>query len=549
MIPATRIVAGFVVCCLLFVMHPSVSGQVSQGGVPRSVRLSMAPDSRSWVVLNPPELEPLRREDSLVPVPYRFAVNLPADIDFSTNGSWTTAMDGSRVWRLTISATGALAMTLYFDRFRLPDGGKLFVYNPGRTQLLGAFTSLNNNTMNTFATSLIMGDQLTLEYNDLGNLTPPDLHISEVAYAYRGVSDPRLKTGFGSAGVCEVNVNCSEGAGSVLQEKGVTRIEVKRGGSTLWCSGSVLNNTRNDGTPYVLTADHCGKLSTADDLSKWIFYFNYQSATCPNPPVEPAHTSLTGAKLKAHAGENGSDFFLVLLNQPIPESYQAYFNGWSRENIASPSGVGIHHPQGDIKKISTYTQPLITSSWSGYSHPSHWRVSWAGTANGHGVTEGGSSGSPIFDNNGLLVGTLTGGDSMCDSSSLTLPDYYGKFSYHWDKNGTDSASVLKYWLDPDSTGVLKISGRSVGLTAINPESRITVFPNPVDKAVCIRWAGAATSVKAELRDIRGKILLMRVINVGESDTFSLDVSGFAPGLYLLGFTEGERHVVTKIIKN
>lgn len=544
----SRIFASLFLLLLLNLFPTSSSGQVSQGGVPRTVALSIAPDNRDVVVLSAPAMEAILEQDRQNPVPYRFAVNLPADLDFKSSGAWTTAMDGSRVWRLSISAPGALALTLYFDRFRLPRGGKLFVYNPSRTELLGAFTELNNNPQNTFATSLIQGDQLTLEYNTNDQLQDPDIHVSEVAYAYRGVPDRNLKTGFGASGACEVNINCSEGNGAQSMKRGVARIEVKSGGSTLWCTGSVVNNTRNDETPYVLTANHCGKNSSASDISKWIFYFNYEASGCPKPSVEPGNNSLTGAQMKAHADVTGSDFFLVLLNQSIPVSYNVYYNGWSRENIPSPSGVGIHHPQGDIKKISTYTSPLTTSTWNGNTHPSHWRVTWAGTTNGHGVTEGGSSGSPIFDNNGLLVGTLTGGDSYCDSTSLNLPDYYGKFSYDWDQNGSDSAKVLKYWLDPDSTGLMRIYGKMVGTGEQPSAARISVFPNPFRDKVKLEISGTTGRVQVRITDIWGKDHFNCQVYPEVNNSPTLDLSGFAPGMYLLILTDEERQTVRKIIK-
>ena len=230
-----------------------------------------------------------------------------------------------------------------------------------------------------------------------------------------------------------------------MEKRSVTRITVKRGGSSLWCTGSLIKNVRNDRKPYILTADHCGNKSSVTDLSQWIFYFNYEGAGCPDPTTEPPLKSITGATLVAHGGNEastGSDFFLVLLKSAIPDSYNVSFNGWSRETAQpSPSGTTIHHPQGDIKKISTYTTPLQPAHWSGNPALAHWRVTWTGTPSGHGTTEGGSSGSPLFDNYGRLVGTLTGGDSGCDSAALNLPDYYGMFSYSWDKNGTDSVNI------------------------------------------------------------------------------------------------------------
>ena len=169
----------------------------------------------------------------------------------------------------------------------------------------------------------------------------PRLHISEVAYAYRGIPGGTDGTGFGAAGPCEVNVACQEGASWQDEQKGIMRVEVKKKGSTFWCSGSLVNNTLQNYAPYVLTADHCGRGATPANISQWIFYFNYQSTTCPNPATEPSSRTMTGAIMKATAGDldiGGSDFLLLLLDQGIPDTFDVWLNGWNRLNEASPSG-------------------------------------------------------------------------------------------------------------------------------------------------------------------------------------------------------------------
>jgi PKD repeat protein len=386
---------------------------------------------------------------------------------------------------LKVTAHGALALGVYFDAFRLLEGTQLFLYSEDKSQIIGAFTSENNHPEGLFATELIRGSSFILEYVE-PFFTPAAavMHISEVAFAYRGintVSDYGSRD-FGDAGPCEVNVNCSEGQGWQDQKKGVVRISVKHGSSLYWCTGSLVNNASGDYSPYLLTADHCGFLSgeyvSASDLNQWVFYFNYEAAGCSNPAGEPVPQTMAGASLIAHGGETGntgSDFFLILLNQKVPGRYNPYFNGWDRENSISQNGVNIHHPQGDIKKISTYLTPSVSTEWNGNGLQSHWGVTWNGTTNGHGVTEGGSSGSPLYNSDGLIIGTLTGGESTC--TNLNGQDFYGKFSWHWESNGSVSASHLKEWLDPDGSGIQKLYGTYYGsITIANFTADTTVIP-------------------------------------------------------------------------
>jgi PKD repeat protein len=280
------------------------------------------------------------------------------------------------------------------------------------------------------------------------------------------IGHPDHDRNFGSSGSCNVNVNCSEGSGWQNQRRGIVRILVKQGSALFWCSGSLVNNVRQDKTPYVLTANHCGIQSSFEDYLQWVYYFNYESSSCIDPVIEPVYQSLTGSQLVAASQndvETGSDFRLVLLNQSIPESFNVFYNGWNRSENVTNSGVCIHHPSGDIKKVSTYSDaPVSTGFGQQNTDPAgrYWRVNWVETENGHGVTEGGSSGSPLFDASGRIIGALTGGNASC--GNLLAPDYYGKFSFSWEQNGIQTDKQLKPWLDPDQTGLIQLNGLSDG---------------------------------------------------------------------------------------
>lgn len=528
------------------------TAQLNTGGIPESYSRAIPPEDANLVVVAAPDVEALNRDDRANPIPYRFAVNVPVNIGVDDLRKGNVQNGATDVWRLTIHAPGALSLTLYFDQFKLPPNARLFLYNPQRTQLLGAFTELNNNTMSTFATSLIRGDKLTIEYNAPAGSALPLFHISEIAWAYRGVNQgDGINTGFGASGACEVNVNCSEGENWQRNKRGVTRIQIKRGLATLFCTGSLVNNTKNDGKPYVLTADHCGRLSSDADLSQWIFYFKYEGKICDDPAKEPYLSSTTGASMVAHGGEggtNGSDFYLVLLDKAIPDSFNVYYNGWSRETTPSQSGVAIHHPQGDIKKISTYTKPLQPTYWAGDAKLAHWRVTWSQTENGHATTEFGSSGCPLFDSKGCIVGTLTGGDSSCDSSALELPDYYGMFSYHWDQNGTDNSQQLRPWLDPLNLNVMTLNGWALSTQDKTLETSVDVYPNPATNILNIRISGAENhDFRMKITDIFGNLVKEQPLNQSGRST-TIDIQDIMPGLFFLEIGDKNSRIIRKIMK-
>jgi hypothetical protein len=381
------------------------------------------------------------------------------DISPAGNGVWVLFPEqGIKIWRVELAAENADEVIIYFDSFEPGTLGSLFVFSGDRTINLGGFTQISRVKGKPFAIEPIKAERIIIQFETGISSSDYDFHISEIGLLRKKFS----VYGFGTSEPCEVNVNCDEGSDWQLQKRGVARILVKQSSALFYCTGSLINNAKKDKAPFFLTANHCGEFSDEDDYSQWIFAFNYETEGCVNPLIEPASQTLTGSMMLAKAvpgTTDGSDFKLLKLLQDVPLTYNPYYNGWSRQNTVTSSGVGIHHPDGDIKKISTYTsQPVSSAYGSGGSNISerYWRVRWSQTENGYGVTEGGSSGSPLFDSNGRIVGLLTGGSASCDNTSG--PDFYGKFSYGWESNGTEVINQIAPWLDPDGTGIEFIGG-------------------------------------------------------------------------------------------
>ncbi len=521
-----------------------------------SSRYSISQDEISVVELPPPLMGKIHEEDEKQPLPYRFAVNLKTDISPGTAGTWTDLPDGARLWRVTVFVPGALGLSAYFNRYHLSGGSELFLYSEGKTEVLGAFTSQENSKSGYFATELVSGEKMTLEYYQPPEITAyPDLHLFEIAYAYRGVpGEPSSVDGKDRSGACEVNINCPEGETWQKQKKGVARIKVKKAGSSFWCSGSLVNNTLQDKKPYILTAHHCGDYATPDDIQQWIFTFWYETTSCKNGTYAKSR-DYVGGTLKAKSGtptDLGSDFFLVLMNNLIPDSLDVVYNGWNRKDTTSPQGVGIHHPYGDVKKISTYTSSLVQSDLNGDPGETHWKVYWTETQNGHGVTEGGSSGSPLFDFRGRITGTLTGGASNCDSIHLFAPDYYGKFSYHWDRNGTDSATCLKYWLDPAGMEPFYLDGL-ISKPGPQPYVKPTlkIGPVPFTHEEVLRFYLTGTwpdEVTISFEDVTGREVLKTTVANTNNEIFFSGAQNLPVGLYVIKVSIPGQMFKKKVIK-
>jgi len=532
----------------------NIRAQISQGGIPPSSTFSLDNSNIANIVLQLPDVAALLKEDSSSDknaMPMRFAVSIPAEINLAKQGTWSDLPDGGKICRLSVAAPEAQALIVYYKKFSIPQGGRLFLYNSDKWQVIGAFTNLTNRKGGAFATEMIEGEKLTLEYYQTEGLTErPDILIEEVGYVYRTADHFFGHRGFGGSGACEVNINCDEGANWQAQKSSVARIIVKQGSLQVWCTGSLLNNVHYDNAPYFLTADHCGPTATPAELNQWIFYFNYEGPDCVNPTNDTAFNSnvMVGATKKASSGGAGlaSDFKLLLLNESVPISYHPYFNGWSAQDVPSQSGVTIHHPQGDIRKISTYTTPVVSSNW-GTIPNTHWKVVWAETAGGHGVTEGGSSGCPVFNSSGQVVGQLTGGDASC--SNLFGPDYYGKIAYSWDKNQTADSTMLKPWLDPNNTGTLEIGGGFTGLADESTYESLKVFPNPTSGLFSINLGLLdKKSCNISIFNMMGEEIMKTENRDYSTDPPLFNLSDFQPGIYFITVKSNTEIRTSKILK-
>ncbi len=447
--------------------------------------------------------------------------------------------------RVFIESKRALGLGLYFDDFQLPKSGKLWLESVQGNVLAGPYDFQDNANGGSFALPLIGSSKMILRYQQSNLDDAPKLKLGEIAHAFRDVpfSQENASRDFGDSESCQVNVNCSEGNNWKSQSRAVVRISVKVGSDLFWCSGTIMNNTNQDCTPYILTADHCGEGASSADLEDWVFYFQYESTGCSNPSSEGslANKSMTGCSLKSNsgnAGDSDSDFWLVELDAAIPQFYNPYFAGWDRSGNASQNGVGIHHPSGDLKKISTYNSLISSGSWGGTVNGTHWLMNWSATSNGHGVTESGSSGSALFNNGGQVIGILTGGSSACSSSPGQGPnenDYYGKFAYAWESEGSTDNKRLKPWLDPTNSGLSRIGGIAWPcledpLTGIDSPAieDINTYPNP-SKGI-VRWT-IPSIVKTEVYGADGRLLNFRI------EDNSIDLSQHAYGIYLIRLTD------------
>lgn len=436
---------------LILLLSSALFAQIQgNGGLPTSTKLVLNDKIiQKWVYAQP-DISVLQAQDALTDdqgtAPWRFGYNNFTNLNTTNAGSWFDLPNGGRLWILQVKCEQALTVNLTFENTNIPTGNQLFVYNPTKDFILGAFTQ-EHIYDGQLGTELIPGEDAIIEYYVAPKNNHGHVQLAMVTHGYRTANE-FMEKAFGSSGSCNMNVNCPDGLPWTPQRN--SAVMLVSGGSG-FCSGALINNTQNDGKPYVLTANHC-----YSNPATWVFRFNWQAIDCPNPGASPTFQSLSGAVLRSR--RTPSDFCLVeitggLVNGTVPLDYNPYFSGWDNSGSIPTASVSIHHPSGDIKKISfDDAAPSISQGMGSSEANSTWTVEWDRNT----TTEGGSSGSPLFDQNHRIIGQLWGGGASCQN--LSAPDYYGRVSNSWAPAGSNSTNQLKFWLDPSSSGAAFIDG-------------------------------------------------------------------------------------------
>jgi len=416
---------SFAVLSVLAALAPLPFAQLREPGQPASFRHAL-PSDVPCLVLDAPDALQLHalRAAAEDPAAGRFQYGVPLSVGHGLEdaGRWdAVAETGELVWRLELLAPGAFSLGVVLGRFDVPPGAQLFLYDAAHTELYGAYGESSENPNGVLAIQPFRGNHVVLEYVEpAGTRARPALEIGSVVYDYLDVL-ARMNQGSVFAASCLVDVNCPQGA---------THQDIKR--AVVWllgggggCSGSILNNTAEDATPYLMTAEHCGNMTNATVI------FEYERTGCA-AGTSSQSKSLSGATQLAVSSLYDGQLYRI--NHPIPASYEPFFAGWSTATNATRA-TGISHPSGFPKKIQleNHAPFLATTRWS-----VQYNV---------GAIQPGSSGSPLFDQAERVIGSCSTGAGGCSQNGQ-----YGRFDQFY------ATKNLAQWLDPLGWGVAGIDG-------------------------------------------------------------------------------------------
>ncbi len=490
--------------------------QISFGGHPYGVDRSTGLPEAPIATMPAVDVDALMAEDEQRMAtarkgPYRFGKSHAVELGLENSGVWHTMSNGDRVWRLMVACPGAFSINMEFHRFVIPDGAQVFIYNEVG-DVLGGFEAGSCPGRDQLGVDLLAGDRVTVEYVEPARVAGQgQLSIGQVTHGYRDVFN-QAKV-LGESGSCNNNVKCPEGDPWRPQIRSVA-IMLDGGG---FCTGQLINNCNNDGTPYFLTANHC--LEGTPTNNNFVYRFHWESPQCAQNLNGPMTMSISGATRLYN--NTGSDVALLRLTSTPPASYNVFYTGWDRSTSPATTGVvGIHHPAGDVKKISFENQAVTSQTWGSAQC---WKVAdWD-----DGTTEGGSSGSGLWNMNGLLIGQLFGGYAACGNN---LEDNYGKFAV--------SYTGLQQWLGSCGTTLQGYPSAPAGTEELALEGSILAWPNPTTGQVTLSLPTMGIGAyQVRVMDAVGRVVFTGKVAAG-TDRYGIDLAGEPNGLYLVEARSG-----------
>lgn len=433
----------------------AVVAEARTGAPPLSHSVQLAPLEQVAVL----ELEAIDRETLLAEdeaakaergaKPERFASPVDVDVTLADVGTWERLPNGGWMWRLRVHAPNATDLNFGLRHYRLGEGATLHIWSEAYDYVEGPYTAADASHAGDLWTPVVPGERAVLElYEPAGAEQASELVLGRIGRGYRDLF--RIGGAEAKAESCNIDAVCPEGNLWRAEIRSVARITIA--GSFL-CTGTLIMDVPGSFTPFFVTAHHCHIPDFG--ASSVVAYWNFQSPACGMLGGGSLADNQSGAILRAARDDN--DFCLIELEEDPDPDFGVHFAGWDARTATAPQGsFSAHHPAGDEKMITLNDDALTTTNHCVDGGPSgtHWLVRDYES----GTTEGGSSGSALWDSGThMIVGYLTGGGAACSSP---INDCYGKFTVGWD--GASADTRLRDWLDPGSTGTRFVSGSDPG---------------------------------------------------------------------------------------
>lgn len=231
----------FLMVFLFFALLPVLAqAQISEGGEPISFSLEMNTSEIPSIAMPPVNVdsiiqEELKLDEQGVGRPFRFGYVHNVDIDLKKMGYLKQLPNGDKLYLLKLYSANAFSINLIYNNYKLSKGSKFFVYNEDRSMILGAFTpDISNNSFNEFATDLVEGNTIILEYYEPEYSTDGIINISRVIHGYINT----FSNGLGTSANCNIDANCSIGNNWANEKRAVSMMLTNE--NSAFCTGCLL---------------------------------------------------------------------------------------------------------------------------------------------------------------------------------------------------------------------------------------------------------------------------------------------------------------------
>ena len=494
------------------------------------------------IILPPLDLAAIRLEDAVndldKSLPWRYGIQRELSVDIKLEGTKTVLDNGDKVWQVAIVSQEAINMSINFNNFYLPAGTRLQLFSGDKTDVSKPYTNFDNRTNNTLGSWIIEGDEIWIEYFEPASVNEPfKIEIGSIIHGYRmGAVEQFVEgatRGLNDSGDCNYDVNCPVGeVFDAIKDKVKKSVALLNLGNGYLCSSVLLNNAENNKKPYLLTANHCLEGSNP---ALWSARFNWMS---PSPvcatgeDTAQVENNFTLSGVQVLASNTQTDFALVELVNPIPNSWDITFAGWDATDANPDFEVGIHHPNGDIMKVCRDNSGAVKENANGVDV---WLIGGVsiGTGNGWelGTTESGSSGSPLFNESGKVIGQLYAGQAFCNGTESNHDyDIYGRFGISWAAGNTPEKRLMD-WLDPLGTGITNVETLTNLLNVPDNEfiGDLQIYPNPASNFVTV-MNNKYPNLKYEFYDVLGKMISNGQL---QNNNNTISVERLQEGVYFL----------------
>jgi hypothetical protein len=273
---------------------------------------------------------------------------LGADLD--QFGRWVVTPDGKYLWRLGIQSPEASGLRFHIRGFHVR-AGLLWLHDGSgkESEIMGPYSGDGPFGDGEFWTDFVLSENGVLEFQPdvapQSRIEPPPFEIVEISHL---LPEALAAGNVHQAANCHLDVTCYQQWATTA--KSVGHIVFEKKGGVYVCSGTLLATQRPSGIPYFITADHC---IPDDEVAKTMqVFWMYQTPTCNGvPPSNKLSLPRSlGARYLTGAGLGRGDYTLVQLTA-VPNT--VVFSGWdTTEPEMGAVLTGIHHPDGDFKRIS-----------------------------------------------------------------------------------------------------------------------------------------------------------------------------------------------------